>query len=259
MSDAPSGAPDWLTPRTRTSRGRLRAALTARGHERDRPTLLEVVGEVLAGAGLLVVLFGTWLLFWTDVTAQAAHQQIVDDLAWEIQPAPEATSKPPATVPEPDPTATLFTTGTTIAVLRIPKLGDDYIQPVSEGVDKRTVLDVLGIGHYPDTALPGQIGNFGLAGHRTTFGKPFNRLDELTPGDELIVDTPEARYTYTVTASMVVSPSQVDVLAPEPGQPGATPTRRWITLTTCEPEYSARQRLIVRGELTSWTPKGTPR
>ena len=94
-----------------------------------------------------------------------------------------------------------------------------------------------GPGHYPHTPLPGQPGNAAIAGHRTTYGAPFYDLDDLEPGDEILVRTLQGEFTYEVTSTEVVSPDQTQVLAP-------TDDDR-LTLTTCEPRFSARRRLIV--------------
>jgi sortase A len=88
-----------------------------------------------------------------------------------------------------------------------------------------------------------------VSGHRTTYAAPFNRIDELERGDEIIVEAREARYTYRVTSQDIVEPDEVEVVAPVPGKPDIRPIRPYITLTTCHPEYSAAQRLIVHGVL----------
>lgn len=137
--------------------------------------------------------------------------------------------------------------GRAVALLRIPRLGRDYHYAVVEGVDESHLKQ--GPGHYPGTALPGQVGNFVVSGHRTTYGAPFNRIDELDRDDEIIVEAREARYTYRVTSQQVVEPTDVEVVAPVPGKPDITPIRPMITLSTCHPEYSAAQRLIVYGVL----------
>ena len=115
-----------------------------------------------------------------------------------------------------------------------------------------------GPGHMPGTAMPGQLGNLVVSGHRTTYGAPFSRLDELEVGDPVVVETRDAWFTYTVTGSEIVAPSAVEVAYPVPGQAGATPTRRLMTLTTCHPRYSARQRLIVSAELSATDAKTGP-
>jgi len=112
-----------------------------------------------------------------------------------------------------------------------------------------------GPGHMSGTALPGQVGNVVLSGHRTTYGAPFNRWDELSAGDEVVLETQDGWFTYTLTGSQVVAPSAVDVVLPVPGQPGAAPVEPLLTMTTCEPEYSAAERMIVSGRLTSSRPR----
>jgi sortase A len=149
---------------------------------------------------------------------------------------------------------------TTFATLQVPRWTGEPARPISEGTDKKTVLDVLGIGHYPGTAMPGAIGNFAVAGHRTTFAKPFNRIAELQVGDALVVRTSDTWYVYAVTSTQIVLPSDVSVIAAVPGDPSATPTLRSITLTTCTPMFSASHRFIVHGVLKYWAPvlAGTP-
>jgi sortase A len=98
-----------------------------------------------------------------------------------------------------------------------------------------------GPGHYPQTALPGDPGNAAIAGHRTTYGAPFYRLNELQPGDPILVTTSTGQFRYTVSDSKVVKPTDVSVLDP-------TPDDR-LTLTTCNPRFSASTRLIVVGRL----------
>lgn len=143
--------------------------------------------------------------------------------------------------------------GGAVAMLRIPRLGSDYKYAVVEGVDTESLKQ--GPGHKPGSAMPGKVGNFVLSGHRTTYGAPFNRIDELKRDDEIIVDAPQARYTYRVTSQDIVDPGDVDVTAPVPGKPDISPIRAYITLTTCHPEYSAAQRLIVYGVLKKTEPR----
>jgi sortase A len=98
-----------------------------------------------------------------------------------------------------------------------------------------------GPGHYPATPMPGQLGNAAIAGHRTTYGAPFNRLDELVAGDPIVVTTLAGTFRYTVAKSLVVTPKEVFVLDPTPN---AT-----LTLTTCNPKFSASQRLVIQATL----------
>jgi sortase A len=143
--------------------------------------------------------------------------------------------------------------GDAIAVLRIPALGADYGYAVVEGVSRRDLQ--RGPGHYPGTAMPGEIGNVVISGHRTTYGAPFSKVGELREGDAVVVETADEWFTYEVNASEIVSPNAVEVTLPVPRQPDVEPTQRLLTLTTCHPRYSARQRLIVFAEMVEARPK----
>ena len=128
---------------------------------------------------------------------------------------------------------------TEFAVIRIPKVGLDVV--VFEGVTPSTLKQ--GPGHMPDTALPGQPGNAVISGHRTTYGRPFFDLDQLEPGDIIEVETAIGVHTYVVRESFIVPPTGVWVTDPRDGA--------WLTLTTCNPKYSARERLIITAELVA--------
>jgi sortase A len=156
----------------------------------------------------------------------------------------------PTTAPAAPP-VTPVELGSGIAVLRIPRLGDWNDRPpvVVEGVSTADLKK--GPGHIPGTALPGEVGNVVLSGHRTTYGAPFERFDELQPGDAVVVETRDTWFTYTVTATRIVRPSAIEVTYPVPGDREATPTQRLLTMTTCHPRFSARQRMVVSAELTA--------
>jgi sortase A len=182
--------------------------------------------------------------------------------AWTAEqpvPTPEPTAEPAERHTEPAPVAAEPAHATSFATLHVPRWGVDYVRPISQGTSKSDVLDVLGLGHYEGTAMPGAVGNFAVAGHRVTYGKPLNRIEELAVGDSLIVQTEQAWYVYQVTEALVVSPRQVDVLLPVPSQAGVAPTEAVMTLTTCHPMYSARERYVVHARLAYWLePQDTP-
>ena len=122
--------------------------------------------------------------------------------------------------------------------IKIPKIGLDMV--VVQGTSNSALR--AGAGHYPDTPLPCEPGNVGIAGHRTTYGRPFHHLDKMAVGDEIILETPVGSCTYRVArAPFVVAPTDIGVVAPT-----EVPT---LTLTTCHPKGSARQRLIVQATL----------
>jgi sortase A len=143
--------------------------------------------------------------------------------------------------------------GVALTRLRVPRIGLNAL--VVQGTSPSALR--AGAGHYVGSPLPGESGNVAIAGHRTTYGRPFNRLDELKPGDEAVLDTPIATYVYKVVAPFdghpnpwVVRPSDVSVLDRTAGHE--------LTFTTCNPKGSAAQRLVLRLELTATRPPGSP-
>lgn len=204
-------------------------------------------------AGVLVGLFVVWQLWWTDVQAGRVQADLLHSLDWAEPPSvvvEDAGVGEPPVVPVP-------AAGELFGLLYVPAW-DDEPRTILQGVDKATVLDSGSAGHYPATVGPGEVGNFSLAGHRTTYGKPFSQIDVLAAGDPLVVRTEEAWYVYEVTATQIVQPSEVGVVAPIPQ--GSTHPGRYLTLTACHPRYSAAERYVVHGELVRWAPvsAGTP-
>lgn len=243
------------------------AAQPAPATPRRRPldTVLTVVGELLITAGVLLGLFVVWQLFYTDVQSGRIQDAALEELPWfETPPAVEDASGGSASTvpliseadkhftPEGAPTVAEPATGDVFATMYVPRWGGDYVKPIAQGVSRKTVLDRLGIGHYPGRAMPGEIGNFAVAGHRTTYGKPFADVDLLQQGDALIVQTAEAWFVYRVTTWEIVRPTHIDSIAANPFDPHAAPTQALITLTTCHPKFSAAQRWVVHGELEYW-------
>ncbi|MEV4567199.1 class E sortase [Nonomuraea sp. NPDC049419] len=199
--------------------------------------VFRALGETSITAGLILMLFCAYLLWGTGAYTQRQQLLLQRELAAE-----KSRTAPP------EPTA-----GQAFALLRIPRLGRDYRYAIVEGVGADQLKK--GPGHYPDSAMPGEVGNFVLSGHRTTYAAPFNEIDQLERDDEIIVETREARHTYRVTSQDVVRPDEVEVLAPVPGKPDIRPIRAFITLSTCHPEYSAAERLIVYGVLKHSEPR----
>ena len=126
-------------------------------------------------------------------------------------------------------------TGDSLTRIKIPALGLDTV--VVEGITPSALR--AGAGHYPQTPLPCEDGNVSIAGHRTTYGRPFADVDQLKPGDTIELTTPIGGCVYQVSrAPFVVAPSELSVIDPTP--------ERSLTLTTCHPKGSAAQRLIIR-------------
>ncbi len=213
------------------------------------------VGEVLITLGVVALLFAAYLLLWTNVRAQAQAATLTSGLEREWADRPHPTT--PATV---DPSALVVTPGKPFALMRIPRLGAAWSSPVIQpaGADISLAELAEGVVHYKANALPGQIGNFAVAGHRATHGQPFADLDRLRIGDVVTVETADAIFTYVVDNDpnrTIVLPTAVWVLQPVPGHPGEQPTRALITLTTCNPRWNSSHRMIVFGHLVSTQPK----
>jgi sortase A len=176
-----------------------------------------------------------------DTVAGTAPDTIPDTVPGTIPDtvpasAPEAAPIAMPTVEEGDP----------IARIEMPAIGVDNI--VVAGVEKSDLKK--GPGHYPETPMPGQLGNAAIAGHRTTYGQPFFNVDKLEVGDEIVVTTLDGRYVYRVTGQQIVSPSDYQVVAT------TDPTTATLTLTSCHPKYTARERIIITSELDTAASSG---
>lgn len=213
------------------------------------------VGELFITAGLVLLLFCVYQLVWTNVEASRAQDRVADSItdSWRSGD-PKATRQvatpvDPDAPPEEQRTVTRADFGKGFAFLRIPRLGEDYKVPVVEGVRESDLS--RGVGHYPKSALPGAVGNFAVAGHRATNGEPFRALDRMRKGDAVVVETRNNWLTYVVDTKRIVRPSDTWVIEPAPGKPGAKPTRRLLTLTTCHPRWASTYRLVVFAHLES--------
>jgi len=207
-----------------------------------------VLGELLITVGVLLLLFVAYQLMWTNVTAQRASDQIATDLqdSWAI-PATDGSSDPddPGEDPQARPEI-----GDAFALMYISRLSDKvWGMPVLESVGLPDLA--RGIGHYPTTQLPGEKGNFAVAAHRATNGEPFRDIDQLRVGDKVFVETQDSWFEYTLRRDQIVSPSDTWVIDPVPGDPGAKPTDRLITLTTCNPRWGSTTRWVWWGDLTT--------
>ena len=217
--------------------------------------IIQVIGELLITLGLLLVLYVVWELWWTNIDANNKQEQAVGNLFQEfdapVAPAPETDAEPdygdPVVMPP------IAEEGRTFGVVYIPRFGESYSRPVTSGVGT-AVLDSLGLGHYPSTAMPGEVGNFALAGHRQTHGQVLDAIHTLVPGDKVYVQTKDGYYSYVYRNNQIVLPDRVDVIAPVPTQPAAIPTERFLTLTSCNPRFGAEERIIAYAVMDSWQP-----
>jgi sortase A len=220
---------------------------------RVRPVLASA-GRILVTAGILILLFVAYQLWGTGLYEGRAQRELRSDFEEQLDRRtvaasrqPEVPSSPEDTASSPDESAAnplppppIPPAGEPVGIIRIPKLGLDKV--VVEGT---SVADLRkGPGHYIGTPIPGQFGNAAIAGHRTTYGAPFGDLDLLEPNDVITFVSLAGTFDYAVREKLVVAPTQVDVLDPPPD-----PTKEAeLTLTTCNPKYSARERLVVTAD-----------
>lgn len=215
-------------------------------------TALRWTGEILITLGVVLLLFVVYEVWWTTLVADRASNRNVTAIqeAWSAPDPKPAPAAPPEVTEQPP-------MGTPFALMTIPRLGDNMNnKPVLQGA----TLDQLaqGMGHYPESAMPGQVGNFAVAGHRITLGEPMRYVDTLQVGDNVYVETKTYWYHYRLTKTQIVDPSAVWTVSPDPFGSGGE--HRLITLTTCEPLWGNSSRWIWWGELVGKQPKtqGTP-
>jgi LPXTG-site transpeptidase (sortase) family protein len=201
---------------------------------------MRTVGELMITVGLVLLLFSAYEV-WGKAAIVDGHQHDLDSQLskdWgSPTPAPTTTQAPPVVAAGPPPP------GDSIARLYLPRLGKHWV--VVEGVRQSDIT--YAPGHYPNSAMPGQIGNFSVAGHRSP--AIFWDLDQLQVGDPVVVETKVAFFVYRVTQNLIVRPTQVEVVAPVPGDPRGKPSVAMLTLTTCNPKWDNYQRLIVHAQL----------
>jgi sortase A len=202
---------------------------------------VQILGWTLIWSGIYLFGYVGWLVFGTDVVNASVQEAAVTDLEqqFEIAPPPEIEE----VVVEEDVVERVLEVApaddTGFARMRVPRVGLDAV--VFEGITIETLAK--GPGHMPGTSLPGQPGNAVISGHRTTHGRPFHDFDLLVEGDLVEIETAIGTHVYEVRESFIVAPTDVWVTDQREGG--------WLTLTTCNPKYSARERLIVTAELVS--------
>lgn len=233
-------------------------------------TIVRTIGWTSIGLGLFLLGFLFHQLFVTTFFAQRANAvleveavEYFDEVEIKQVPyVPAGTEQPSApgdsvdlggpTGPD-NPTGTLDEPGfifvegqpkrgQAFAIVTIPKI--DRLSEgwtIVEGVARSQLK--TGAGHYPSTPLPGQPGNAAIAGHRTTYGAPFYDFEVLDPGDTIEVETALGVSIYEVRETVIVRPTEIWVTQDRPGA--------WLTLTTCHPKLSSRQRLVVFAEMVS--------
>ncbi|MFG2808806.1 class E sortase [Streptomyces massasporeus] len=211
--------------------------------------IVRTVSELCITVGSLIVLFVVYVLFWTGVQADGVMDDQIDLLRKEwSKPRPPAAGSPVGPA-KPAP----YAEGRPFAIMYIPRLGFTWNKPVLEGTATGTLKK--GLGHYAETARLGQRGNFAVAGHRRTYGDPFKDFPELRRGDVVVLTDGTTWFTYRIDKGPYKTvPSDIEVIDPVPRTSGYTRSGRYLTLTTCEPEWGHSHRLIVWAHLDSTQP-----
>jgi sortase A len=231
---------------------------------------LRGVGQTLITAGLVVLLFVVYELWVTNIFAHAKQVKVHDQLAEQWRKGEDPLVPNPNKLALPGAKGSTIPIGSGIANIYIPRLGSDYHFTIVEGTDDASLEK--GPGHYLNTQLPGQVGNFAIAGHRVGKGEPFLNLDQLKPGDAMVIETEHTWFIYRVKGNVhtgdlsdggsdqvpgreIVDPSDGNVILPVPDHPGQQATEKLITLTTCHPKFEANQRMILHGVLARQVPR----
>lgn len=224
-----------------------------RAEPREEPesvirTSIRTFGEVLITLGLVLLLFAAYEVYGKAYQVSAAQNRLNSDLnrQWAAAAAPPAKAKTSA--------VDTRLPGQAIARLYIPKLDKKWV--VVQGVTPKDIK--LAPGHYEDSQLPGQVGNFAVAGHRTP--SIFWDLDQLQTGDTIVVETQTDWYVYAVVKNFITKPTNVSVVSTNPEHPGQPAVDRMLTLTTCNPKWDNYQRMIIWAQQARTQPRsaGTP-
>ncbi|WP_406382605.1 class E sortase [Streptomyces sp. NBC_01618] len=222
--------------------------------------IVRTFSELCVTVGALIVLFVVYVLFWTGVKAADATEGQIDTLQnqWArgtvSAPAPGTSPAPGASpIPSAPPAPAAYRDGKPFAMLYIPRFGKGWEWPVLENTEVRTLQK--GLGHYSGTARLGATGNFAVAGHRRTYGDPFKDFPKLRPDDAVLLTDGTTWFTYRIDKKPYRTvPSDIAVIDPVPRRSGFHGPGRYLTLTTCDPEWGSSHRLIAWAHLDATQP-----
>lgn len=243
------------------------AVQNGRGRVRRRATFVSVLGELLITAGVVVLLYVSWQLWIGDwiigSQKQAEAAELSRSWAQEYEqsgppalPTPDPSAEPSAEPEErPVPVLDRASHGETFGVMQVPRFGKKWSFEITSGITRPDILDQGHIGHYPETAMPGEVGNSAYAAHRWTAGAPFDPIDKLVVGDAIVIETRDGWYTYRFRTLEYVQDTQVDVLLPVPQREGVEAEGRYLTLTSCAPKLNMLERIIAYALFESFTPR----
>lgn len=223
--------------------------------------IANLIGELLVTVGTVILLYVVYSLWFTNAVAEATSNSLSENFLAKIEsrissvesPELETSVEPaeqPTVVSEEQPE---FVPLEPFALLYIPRLeAQVWAEPIVSGISYRALAS--GVGHYPSTELPGEIGNFAIAGHRATNGEPFAYFERLKQGDSVFVQTLDGWFEYQLRSDKIIQEDEVWVLADNPEGQGFEPGSKLITLTTCDPRWNSYQRWAWWGELVMTYP-----
>lgn len=210
-----------------------------------KTTRLSILGEILITAGMVVMLYAVWQIFINDPLVSNQQEQTSKTYV-------QGTS---SSVDKFEPISKKLKQGHVFGKIYIPRFGKSYERLIGQGTFQKITLNKIGPGHYLSSQWPGEEGNFAVAAHRTSHGAPFNKIDTLTAGDLVFVETNDNWFTYKYLQTAIVDPSEIDVISKVPKRlNGAHPGGKYMTLTSCHPKWTNRQRIIVWLELIGQQP-----
>ena len=214
----------------------------AKGKHASSPNVLQWIGEILITLGVVVLLYVFWQLVINDSVVSDRFQKKAVEYS-----SIESPRAKPFVAMEPN-----LRQGAVFAKLYVPKFSKDYERLIGQGTFQKVTLNVVGVGHYVSTEWPGEEGNFAVAAHRTSHGAPFSKIDTLQNGDKVWVETNENWFTYEYRQTEIVDPSEVSVLDDTPAKfKTAVPGGHYMTMTSCHPKWTNRQRIVVWLELVA--------
>jgi len=214
----------------------------AKGKHVTQPSSLQWLGEILITLGAIMLLYVFWQITINDpVVGDRLQKKSVEYSNTETQQAKEFV-----------PIKANLRQGAVFAKIYVPRFGKDYERLIGQGTLQKVTLNVVGVGHYISTEWPGEEGNFAVAAHRTSHGAPFSKIDTLQSGDKVWVETNDSWFTYEYRQTAIVDPTEISVLSNTPEKfKYAVPGGHYMTMTSCHPKWSNRQRIVVWLELVN--------
>ena len=224
--------------------------------------MVGVLGEILITLGVVALLYVAWYGWIGDAIISSQQRSEAAALAeqWAQSSEPATPTPAPTASPEAQSDAEIPVLGEQahgdiFGIMRVPRFGDDWQFNIASGTTRRDILDLGEIGHYPSTAMPGELGNTAYAAHRWTSGAPFDPIDRLVIGDAIVIETPGGWYTYRYRSPEYVQDTQVEVLLPVPQEGGVEADGRYLTLTSCAPKLNSLERIIAYAVFEDFTPR----